>query len=274
MPSGSRAACDHVRPPSSDVISMPHQSRGRRADFVEQQERPGFGLEQDRVPGGVAQRRRLDAVGDFDGRRPTAVFLAREPDADVGMSSRACRRTRPRRGRWASRRSSRRDTVRTAPDRRCTRRRRRRAAAANRRPSNSAPRASLMRTATAYEHRRELSHAKAQRRKGNVWMRPRRLQAHKGTRGAGFLIMTHFVSFVSLWLYDESLRFATARTSDSVSIVRDRRRGQIAASACRLETHGLRQRRFGHCLRFGRSARLEIGSSAYIGQSVISLLCG
>jgi hypothetical protein len=43
-------------------------------------------LEEDGIPCGKARAFFLDAVGDFDGFQPLAVFVTRNPDADIGMA--------------------------------------------------------------------------------------------------------------------------------------------------------------------------------------------
>ena len=58
--------------------------------FVKQHQGAVFWLEQDGVPGGVADDGAiaegvLDAVGDLDARGPLACNLARDPDADIGI---------------------------------------------------------------------------------------------------------------------------------------------------------------------------------------------
>ena len=60
--------------------------RWRWADLVEQQQWPAFREEQYRVPGRMPHAVRLDAVGDFHRRCPTALDLAGQPDADVRMA--------------------------------------------------------------------------------------------------------------------------------------------------------------------------------------------
>src|SRR5206468_7850212 len=65
--------------------SHPHPPprAGAGADFVEEHQRPGLWLEQDRIPARVTIGGGLDAVGDLDRRGPLAGYVARKPDADV-----------------------------------------------------------------------------------------------------------------------------------------------------------------------------------------------
>ena len=61
---------------------------GLRADFVKQQQRPIFRLEQNRIPSRETIGGKTDAVRDCNRRRPFAVFIPRNVNAHVGIAFR------------------------------------------------------------------------------------------------------------------------------------------------------------------------------------------
>ena len=58
---------------------------GIGAHFKVKQQRPGFRLKQDGVPGGVALGRGFYAIGGFHGRAPCPAFIAGKVNADIRM---------------------------------------------------------------------------------------------------------------------------------------------------------------------------------------------
>ena len=56
------------------------------AGFIEEEQRTVGRLKEHGIETGETLAIGAHAIGDFDGRRPLAVALAREPDADVGRA--------------------------------------------------------------------------------------------------------------------------------------------------------------------------------------------
>src|SRR6266850_6392368 len=74
-----------------------HSPPGRRVgtDFIEQQQRAGFWLEQDRIPTGVTLAGGLYAIGDFNWRGPMPSQLTRDPNPNIRIA--LTRPSKPRR---------------------------------------------------------------------------------------------------------------------------------------------------------------------------------
>ena len=84
-----RINLDRLRPGFSVVRRSGQHAppRGRAgADFVKQQERSAFGLEQDRVPGRESVGGEPDAIAGFSGSGPFPIFQTRNVNAHVGIS--------------------------------------------------------------------------------------------------------------------------------------------------------------------------------------------
>src|SRR5260370_39844410 len=64
-------------------------------DFIEQQQRAGFWLEQDRIPTGVTLTGGLHAIGDFNWRGPMPSQLTRDPNPNIRIA--LARPPKPRR---------------------------------------------------------------------------------------------------------------------------------------------------------------------------------